>query len=102
MEESVCFKIETVTASSTFPSLSFTIPSIFPFLSCAKETKKKSCKRQRMVSVLICKVGPKTVINMKTIYQRKNLKQDRGNYKIVTGKFLTYSPLRGEDFKLKA
>ena len=33
---------------------------------------------------------------MKTIFQSKNSKQDRGNYKIVTGKFLTYSPLRGE------
>jgi len=33
---------------------------------------------------------------MNTIYQSKKLKQDRGNYKIVTGNYLGYSPLQGD------
>jgi hypothetical protein len=38
---------------------------------------------------------------MKTIFQNIKLKQDGGNYKIVTGNFLMNSPLRGDDLSLK-
>jgi hypothetical protein len=39
-------------------------------------------------------------LNMKTIVQSKNLKQDRGNYKIVIGNILMHSPFKG-DISLK-
>jgi hypothetical protein len=38
---------------------------------------------------------------MKTFFESKNQKQDRGNYKIVTGNFFMDSPLRGDTFKVQ-